>query len=86
MPASEIDLILNKMTPSNNKTVLSILSVHRPVIKHGGDQRDPTEEISCACQAKSSGYSYESLNQPYYLHLFDVMMPSIVSIINDTGR
>lgn len=68
---TEIDEILNRVVTTKDKILMLTLSAHRPIIKHGGDQRDPTEEISCTC--KKVGFTIHELGMSYYLHLFDIL-------------
>jgi hypothetical protein len=63
---------------AENATLTSLMLDHSPVIKHGGDQRDPTEEITCVCMKKDK-WSYNSLPTPYWHHLFRQLFPYVAN-------
>lgn len=63
---------------------MSLLSNHRPIIRHAGDQRDPIEQISCSC--KKEGYTIKELEISYFIHLFDILRTPIAGLVSDTGR
>jgi hypothetical protein len=80
-----IDAILSEINRKGDPYTIGVMYTHRPIIKHGGDQRDPTEEITCACK-QSAGFVPGSLDQPYFLHLYGVVSTLIATAKADTGR
>lgn len=69
--AIPIKEVLDRVATVGDKQLMVFLVEHAPVIKHGGDQREPTEEISCSCL--KNGFNLASLSIPYYLHLYDAL-------------
>jgi len=61
---------------AKNPGLAMLLLEHRPLIKHGGDQRDPTEEITCTCMKKDK-WGYNSLAEPYWYHMFTTLLPYV---------
>ncbi len=68
---NSIQEVLNRVATVGDKELMSFLISHSPIIKHGGDQREPTEEISCTC--KKVEFVISSLDVPYFIHLYDEM-------------
>lgn len=81
---TEIEEVLKRVSTVGDKYLMRLISAHRPVIRHAGDQRDPITEISCSC--KKEGYITKELGMAYYLHIYDIIRPAVSSLINDTGR
>lgn len=72
--AAEIDQVLDRIKDAQDRWVMRLLSDHRPVIRHAGDQRDPVTDISCSC--KKRGFTVTELEVPYFVHIYDVLRPS----------
>jgi hypothetical protein len=80
------DLVIERAKRSQRLDLLELLSKHSPKIKDFGDQRDPEVLITCECKKRNNNWTYDRLELPYFIHLFDVIEPHIASMSAYDGR